>query len=183
MRAPSQLDRHLQRYAREYSEVRKDKSIDVDDFVDWILDNERWQPDPKRIKRMLREDVSHALSEERFTDGDNRRVRKYHFVKRKRGTKQLSFAFPIEFIKPKDMKLSLQNRRNDLVSRAIQIHNDQTHYNKFVNKGGEPIQTSFDLTYDVLESDVSPQAADRRDSSSGPKRPSARPRSALRESS
>jgi hypothetical protein len=68
MRQSSQLDRALQAYAREYLASTSSKEIDLEKFVDWILKIKPWEPDPKRIKKLLRADVSHALSEERFTD-------------------------------------------------------------------------------------------------------------------
>ena len=80
MRQVSQLDKALQRYARQFMETKHIRSIDLDDFANWLLKKELWKPDPSRIRRLLREDVSHALSEERFTDDDCRRVRRYHVI-------------------------------------------------------------------------------------------------------
>ena len=102
MRQSSQLDRALQRYTREYLASRTSNEIDLEKLVDWILKNKPWEADPKKIKGLLRAEVSHALSEERFTDDDMRRVRKYHFVKRKKGDTQLKLCFPIEHISKKD---------------------------------------------------------------------------------
>jgi hypothetical protein len=169
MRQTSQADRALQRYAREFLESEKLRSIDLDEFVNWILEAKHWQPDPKQIRRLLREDVSHALSEERFTDEDSRRVRKYHLIKRKKDDRQLKFWSPIENTSPKDMKLSLQVRRNDLVARAVQINNDQNHFNKYHNNG-VPIQTSFNLENDVREADAE-RVSIQEISSTGRKRP------------
>ena len=181
MRQASQLDKHLQRYAREFLETNESKSIHLDKLVKWIFENKEWEPDLKKVKRILREDLSHALSEERFTDDDFRRVRRYHFIRRKENGVQLSFAFPIEKIVRKDMQLSLQVRRRDLVSRAVQIKNDLDHYNKFVNKE-EPIQMDFDLNYDVREAESDRIIPQKTPSPNVPKRPSSQSRSASSDS-
>lgn len=127
---------------------------------------------------MIRDDLSHALSEERFTDDDGRRVRRYHFVKTKKKNRQLSLCFPMESISPKDMKLSLQIRRNDLVARSVQMNNDQGHFNQYHNDG-EPLQTSFDLRNDVKEAEAERLSAQKTASSTGRRRPSSQSPDAL----
>ncbi|GEM_PF-3779199 len=180
MKQVTQRDRFIQRFAREYMKTSGVESIDLNVFVQWLLENGHLEADPKRIRRLLREDVSHALSEERFTDPDLRRVRKYHFLTRKRGKQQLSLCFPMENISRKDMIVSLQIRRSGLVSRAIQMQTDLDHFNKFVNKG-EAIQLSFDLTNDIKEAEVD-EAISQSSSSSEHSRPSSQWPGALPES-
>jgi len=153
MRGISQQDKALQRHARDFLKDEERDSIDLDVFVEWILNKELWKPDPKRIKRLLRQDVSHALSEERFSDEHSRKIRRYHFLRQKQDGQQLSLALPIEKIARKDMLLSLQVRKRNLVSRAIQINNDQNYYNNHVNTD-EPIQISFNLDKDIKEADA-----------------------------
>ena len=51
------------------------------------------------------------------------------------------------------------------------MNNDQGHFNKYCNKG-EPIQTSFNLTIDVLEVETSRATNLKASSSTLPKRPS-----------
>lgn len=57
----------------------------------------------------------------------------------------------MENISTGDMRLSLQVRRRELVSKAVQMNNDRCHFNKHYNNTGKQIAIDWNLTEDVEE--------------------------------
>lgn len=126
------------------------------EIADWAIRTEQWRPSPQSIRSQLAELLSQAMREEYITDPQRRRVRAKHAATRNVDGKQQVFWADIRDKTPSNrehMEVAFQNRRQQVVSDCLQLKTDMDSFNDNWNIG-EPIQTTFDFTDDLVEAEM-----------------------------
>ncbi len=123
----------------------------------WAIGNGLWKPSYKTPEELLAGELAQALREQYIEDPQGRRVRRKHARRVEEllsdgTTKQRVFWDDIATASPDYMQASLQQRRRLILADCQQLRTDVDSYNENYNKSGEPVQTSFDFTDDLLES-------------------------------
>ena len=90
------------------------------------------------------------MREEYITDAHGRRVRVKHPATVQRGGEQLVLWDDLRTASRDHMKLSFQQRRQQIVGDCRQLKTDVDSYNDR-NLGDQPIQMIFDFTMDLAE--------------------------------
>jgi hypothetical protein len=124
------------------------------DVAMWAIMNDRWAPTLKSAVKICAAELADAARVEYSTDPQNRRIRTKHPRREYRiidgRQKQLVFWEDIRNATPEHMQVSLQQRRQGIVSDCAQLKRDSDSYNEN-NPTGAHIQMEFDFTQDMLE--------------------------------
>ena len=169
----------MQRLAREYKRSNGVDVIDLDKVCDWALQEKKWEPQPVKLRRIFKEELSTALREEYTTDPQGRRVHVNHrVVERDKNGKQLSLigdrdTSSREFLQRGFM---LRRKQSSADLRQLKWDTDSVNENRFSDN---PIPMQYDFTKELMEEDL---LRVKRTSSSAPKRPSRRSRVSARRS-
>ena len=114
------------------------------------MQNQLWSPHPSAVIAQCADDLARAMREEYITDPQGRRVRAKHAARIEKDGKQLALWDDIRTASREHMQTALQQRRRQIVGDCVQLRVDADSYNDNRNPQ-EPIQISFDFTYDVEE--------------------------------
>ena len=169
----------MQRLAKEYKRSHGVDVINLDKVCDWALQEKKWEPQPVKVRRMFKEELSTALREEYTTDPQGRRVHVNHrIIEKDKNGKQLSLigdrvTASREFLH-KGLMLRRKQSSEDL--RQLKWDTDSVNENRFTD---DPIPMQYDFTKELMEEDL---LRVKRTSSSVPKRPSGRSHISVRKS-
>ena len=98
---------------------------------------------------MLAKQFTEAAREEvEYDKKTGKPYRIYHALKTTHGATQLHLFIDIEEATRDQMLVSLQNRREQMVSDGLMLTYDQDHWNS-QHPTEEPIQLPLDLTFDI----------------------------------
>ncbi|MCX6023828.1 MAG: hypothetical protein NTZ05_19290 [Chloroflexi bacterium] len=114
----------------------------------WARTQQLWAPRPEAELRRFAEDLAEAMREEVYEDPQGRRVRTKHAARI--DGKQSAFWDDIRTASRDHMKVSVSNRRNQIVGDSFQLKQDTDSFNENSNDG-EPIRLVLDFTDDVAE--------------------------------
>lgn len=122
--------------------------VDLDEVALWAIREKKWAPQQAEIRRQCRELLSRALREERITDPQGRRIRKYHAIRQEKNGHTLWLWGDIDTANHNHMKVSFQQRRREVVGDCCLLKTDIDSYNDNYNKN-DPINLCFDFTKDI----------------------------------
>ncbi|MXW91910.1 MAG: hypothetical protein F4114_18295 [Rhodospirillaceae bacterium] len=120
------------------------------DIAAWAIRNNLWELHPSAAISKCAEDISRAMREEYMTDSRGRRVRVKHSATVQRNGKQLVLWDDLRTASRAHMKLSFQQRRQQIVGDCKQLKMDVDSYNER-HPSIEPLQMVFDFTKDLAE--------------------------------
>jgi hypothetical protein len=143
----------LMRVIREYREAGLRWPASKSEIALWGYRQGKLKPHPSAIVKQFAEDIGRAMREEMVTDPQGRRVRAKHVAPYEScgETEYLWDDMRNESLDTRrHMMRAFQHRRQQIVGDCKQLKCDVESYNENWN-GGEPIQTSFDFTRDLLE--------------------------------
>ncbi len=116
----------------------------------WAITNKMWAPHHMKLISQCAEELSRAMREEYIKDPQGRVVRAKHAARMEREGEQLVLWADIRTAPREHMEIAFQQRRQQIVGDCRQLKADIDSYND--NRSpDEPIQMSFDFTYDVVE--------------------------------
>lgn len=138
----------------------------MEDVASWAIRKALWHPPFQSAIQLCAGELSRAARVEFHTDPQGRRVRSKYPRREKvmvdGKPKQLVFWEDQRNLEPNHMRVSLQQRRNGILSVCAQTKRDTDSYNDN-NIHGAHIQMSFDFTEDLLDLEAPedyPESAD-----------------------
>jgi hypothetical protein len=139
----------MQRLIRAYKEETKVTEIDMRKVALWAA-GKGWPlptpPDP--IDLLTRQFTDAAREVIEYDKATGKPYRVYHALKTFHGGTQLHFFVDIEEATRMQMHVSLQSRREQMVSDGVMLTYDQDHWNA-AHPTEEPIQLPMDLAFDI----------------------------------
>jgi hypothetical protein len=139
----------MQRLIRAYKDETGDRELDMHKVARWAVGKGWALPTPPNPLDMLAKQFTDAAREEISYDkktGNPFRV--YHALKVSHGGTQLHLFVDIEEATRDQMLVSLQNRREQMVSDGLMLTYDQDHWNG-QHPTEEQINLPMDLTFDI----------------------------------
>ena len=140
----------LQRIVRKYREEGHLWPASSKQLAEWAIRQRLWQPQPGILVRQCAEQIARALREEYFTDPQGRRVRAKHSARFEKGGEQLILWDDIRTAPRNHMRISFQQRRQQIVGDCHQLKLDVDSFNENQSPV-QPIQLSLDFTLDMEE--------------------------------
>jgi hypothetical protein len=140
----------IQDIIRKYRAANEEWPTTSRHLASWAIDSGLWQPQYTLLESACAEDMSRAMREEYITDPQGRRVRAKHAARVERDGRQLVLWDDYRTAPREHMAIAVQQRRQQIVGDCRQLKRDVESYNE--NRCPDnPIQTSFDFTYDLAE--------------------------------
>ena len=119
-------------------------------IADWAISNGLWiLPEAAAVARCA-EDIARAMREEHVTDEKGRKVRVKHPASVNVAGQQMVLWDDIRTASPQHMRISFQQRRQQIVGDCRQLKIDVDSYNDR-RPSDTPIQMIFDFTMDLAE--------------------------------
>jgi len=137
-----------------YQQEHDVETWDLDEVSAWAIREGHYRPEPIDPAKALKGQMAKALKNEHITDRQGREVRKFHAVRHTDGERQWTLWATITDADPGHMRMSLQQRRQYLLSGCKQHKLDFDSYNDN-NKFGAalpPVNYNFDA--DIEESSL-----------------------------
>jgi len=122
-------------------------------IAEWAIARGLWELPASAATARCAEDISRAMREEYTTDAKGRRVRVKHPATVRRHGEQLVLWDDMRTASRDHMKVSFQQRRQQIVGDCRQLQVDVEGYND-LRTDDEPIQIIFDFTMDLAEIDA-----------------------------
>lgn len=120
------------------------------DMAVWAIRNKLWAANPSALINRCAEDLARAMREELIKDAQGRTVRAKHVARIDCDGEQLMLWADIRTASREHMAVAFQQRRQQIVGDCRQLKLDVDSFNE--NRSlDNPIQMSFDFTYDLLE--------------------------------
>lgn len=145
--------KQLQQVVREYRISGQRWPASPKMIAAWAIQNGKWRANPAAEIALCARDVSRAMREEYTTDSRGRRVRLKHPVVEHRDGRQTVLWDDIRTAPAAHMRISFQQRRNQIVGDCRQLQVDAASYNDS-HIEQPPIQIVFDFTQDLAELDA-----------------------------
>lgn len=149
----------LQELVEVYRREVSNAPVELTVVAKWAIQNGLWKPTYKSPEQILAGELGQALREQYIEDPQGRRVCRKHARRTEEllsdgSTKQHVFWDDITTANSEYMQASLQQRRRLILADCQQLKTDADSYNENFNKSGTPVQTSFDFSEDLAESDL-----------------------------
>lgn len=138
--------RHMQELVEEYRASGGTWPASPRDLASWAIKTKRWEFVESTALQVCAEHFAQAMREEYITDEHGRRVRAKHAVRKG----QTTFWDDIRTAPREHMEVSLQQRRNGILSDCRQLKTDADSWNDG-NPDQLPIPLVFDFTNDLAE--------------------------------
>jgi hypothetical protein len=122
-------------------------------IAEWAIREGLWELPASAALARCAEDISRAMREEYITDRQGNRVRIKHPVAITVRGEQMVLWDDMRTAPRAHMKMSFQQRRQQIVGDCRQLKIDVDYYNSR-NPTEEPIQMVFDFTMDLAELDA-----------------------------
>lgn len=119
-------------------------------IAEWTMRRRLWELPKSAALAKCAEDISRAMREEYITDAKGRRVRVKHPATVKVHGEQMVLWDDMRTATRQHMRVSFQQRRQQIVGDCRQLKVDVDSYND-MNADEEPIQMIFDFTMDLAE--------------------------------
>lgn len=142
--------KQMQRIVAEYRASGTGWPASSKTIANWAIENGKWELLQSAALAKCADDISRAMREEYITDAQGRRVRVKHPATIRRGSEQLVLWDDLRTAPREHMRLSFQQRRQQIVGDCKQLKTDVDSYNDR-NLDAEPIQMIFDFTRDLAE--------------------------------
>ena len=123
-------DRQMVFLVEQYEREHGIDHADPDDVAGWLMETQKYVPDPVDPRRALRRKIAQALRTQRYTDPQGREVRVNHpVVETKADGKRHATYHHIRTAQPEAMRISLTQRRDGIRSDCKQHVLDFESYN------------------------------------------------------
>ena len=119
-------------------------------MAEWAIRQGLWELPAATALARCAEDISRAMREEYMTDAKGRRVRVKHPATVKVYGEQMVLWDDMRTASRQHMRMSFQQRRQQIVGDCRQLKVDVDSYND-MKPDEEPIQMVFDFTMDLAE--------------------------------
>lgn len=119
-------------------------------IADWVMRQGLWELPESVARARCAEDIARAMREEYMTDPSGRRVRVKHPASTTIHGKQMVLWDDIRTAPREHMKVSFQQRRQQIVGDCRQLKTDVDSFNDR-DPAEQPIQMIFDFTMDLAE--------------------------------
>lgn len=119
-------------------------------IADWAIRLGLWELHEAAALAKCAEDISRAMREEYITDAKGRRVRIKHSATRNVHGRQMVLWDDMRTATPEHMRISFQQRRQQIVGDCRQLKTDVDGYNELYPEN-QPIQMVFDFNKDLAE--------------------------------
>ncbi len=119
-------------------------------IADWAMRQRLWELPTSAALAKCAEDISRAMREEYMTDAKGRRARVKHPATIKVHGEQMVLWDDMRTATRQHMRVSFQQRRQQIVGDCRQLKVDVDCYND-MNADEQPIQMVFDFTMDLAE--------------------------------
>ncbi len=140
----------LQEIVRKYRDAGEEWPTTSKHIAAWAINHGLWQPQRMLLISKCAEEMSKAMREEYIVDPQGRSVRAKHAARVERDGEQMVLWDDIRSASREHMGIAFQQRRQQIVGDCRQLKRDIDSYNE--NRcPGQPIQASFDFTYDLQE--------------------------------
>lgn len=148
----------LQRIVQEYREHGEGWPAEAREIAAWAIRTRRWEPQQSKIIGQCAADISRAMREEYHTDRQGRRVRTKHAARLPRSgqPEQAMLWADVRTASRDHMDTALKLRRKQIVGDCRQLSVDVKSYDENYNTG-EPVQISFNFTFDLIEQELGDQ--------------------------
>lgn len=143
----------MQRLVQTYIEAGQPWPAETKQMATWAIEQGLWQAHRDALVVQCAEELSRAMREEYHTDPQGRRVRTKHAARMRVNGQQTTLWGDIRTADRKHMEVAFANRRAQIVGDCRQLKNDVDSFNQNANDG-VPIQTVFDFTDDLAESET-----------------------------
>lgn len=104
----STLKKQALRIISDYKRKHGVDIVDLDEVTLWAIAEKRWVPQESALRKQCRELLARALREERVTDPQGRRIRKYHAVRQEKNGNTLWLWGDIDTVTHNHMRVSFQ---------------------------------------------------------------------------
>jgi hypothetical protein len=142
--------KQMQQVVREYRISGEKWPASPKMIAAWAIQNGRWRANPAAEIALCAREVSRAMREEYTTDSKGRRVRLKHPVVEHRDGEQIVLWDDIRTAPASHMRMSFQQRRNQIVGDCRQLQVDAATYND-LHADQPSIQIVFDFRQDLAE--------------------------------
>jgi hypothetical protein len=112
----------------------------------WAMDTGRWRMRSDMALKICADEIAHAMGEQYMTTGGGRRVRLKHSAKVKRNGENLTLWGDIRDVTPAFMRISVGQRRNQMVGECHQLKNDVDFFNE-----RQPVDQQISLVLDFRQ--------------------------------
>ncbi|QDT94286.1 hypothetical protein [Gimesia algae] len=155
VRTPKNTKDLDQQIVQEWRDLGNEWPTQLWKIARWALQSGRAEYSNNAQEKMLARRIGASLREEYYRDLQGRRVRKKHcypvITESPTGLKKQQFFWcDLETADPDEVRASVQYRRGQIVSDAVQLKTDVDSYNDN-NKAGVEIELGLDLSIDVDE--------------------------------
>lgn len=140
----------LQTLVGQYRKTGNKWPATTKEIAAWLIERQLWEPSRGIVLSRCAEEISRALRDEYITDPQGRRVRAKHAARLSKGPRQEVLWDDYRIATRKHMKISFNQRREQIVGDCRQLKTDVDSYNDNANEGA-PIQLVLDFTLDVEE--------------------------------
>lgn len=151
--------KQLLRYTRQFEEATGKKVYSAKEVARWLMENGHWKAPETVALQKCAGDLARTWREECRTDPQGRKVRVRHAFVVSDGAEQLHLWGNRENLHPKQMSLSFQGRRKQIVGECRQLKNDVDSFNENQNKQRLPIPISYNFTLDMEETEPNKRPA------------------------
>lgn len=145
--------KRLLRYTRQFEKATGKGTYSAKDAARWLMERGLWKAPETVALQKCADDLARAWREEYRTDPQGRKVRSRHAFVVSDGGEQLHLWGDWENLQPRQMALSFQGRRKQIVGECRQLKNDADSYNENYNKQGLPIPISYNFELDMEETE------------------------------
>lgn len=136
-----------------YQKEHGTETVNLDEVAAWAIKEGHYRPEPIDPAKVLKGQMAKAMKNEHIIDAQDREVRKWHAVRHTDGETQWTLWATITDADPGHMRMSLQQRRQYLLSGCRQHKLDFDSYNdnnKFEAKL-PPVSYNFEPDMDELD--------------------------------
>ena len=136
----------------EFYQEHGSRPTSMREIASWGVGTERWQPQRRDLVRLCAEELATAARHEFYTDPQGRRVRKKHAVRGvdEDGNQTYLWA-DIEAAESEHMRISLSQRRVNILAKCKQVKADLDSYNDNNKHGARLSQLDFNFSSDLDE--------------------------------
>jgi len=141
------------RYTHQFEQDTGKRTYTAKEVARWMMERGLWKAPETVALQKCAEDLARVWREEYRTDRQGRKVRVRHTFAVSEGSEQMHLWGNWENLLPKQMALSFQGRRKQIVGECRQLKNDVDSYNENHNKSRLPIPMSYNFTLDMEETE------------------------------
>jgi hypothetical protein len=151
----------LRAIIREYEAEVSSEPTSLEEIAAWAIQKGRWNPRPKDIVKVCRDELADAAREDVMTDDKGREVRIRHCVRASENGKQYTLWGHMDLSPPTFLAKSFAQRREQVGRDCFKLKQDVDHFNE-KREPEVPFNLVLDFGEDVEEMEALRDAAAQR---------------------